>query len=300
MNCIFGSDKSKCQVDSNWSFQKVICSHHLREVYGLDIWYYKLETESATHVVGPFLIVKSDFSFKKNDVVFPEKGFIDKIYRSKDVTLTEEDLQFRLNPKIVEYVQQLVTAAEKNDSRSDQRYQYEIIRNISESDINAIDMGYELSGESFSNFLVHLKGRLSSLHEFIKSSNSAGNFKKISVLSTASLTPLENNNFSPFYKFLIANCMVDVHLTPFTNTLAEMIMFNLVYKPGIGFFVTEETPHPMPLVVAGREQGHQHLYYQKTATYNKKTVPKTLTRKEMPDNRAIFNPLKGASDGCLF
>ncbi|GFY66891.1 hypothetical protein TNIN_179211 [Trichonephila inaurata madagascariensis] len=139
-------------VDSNWSFQKVICSHHLREVYGLDIWYYKLETESATHVVGPFLIVKSDFSFKKNDVVFPEKGFIDKIYRSKDVTLTEEDLQFRLNPKIVEYVQQLVTAAEKNDSRSDQRYQYEIIRNISESDINAIGLprGHsELSGESF-------------------------------------------------------------------------------------------------------------------------------------------------------
>ncbi|KAF8796700.1 hypothetical protein HNY73_001046 [Argiope bruennichi] len=300
-SCIFQTDKCKCTNDKNWTFNGVICKDHLRKVFGLQLNYYIFRTDVDTTVVGPFLIVAEDYAFQPKQVIFPTRDFFDKTFRPDINTYQDGEYEYRLNPKIDAYIQEMAVN-KKPDNTVSNRYQLEIIRNIGIADVGKINLGNENQKDGFTNFLVNVKTRIGGMNQVIESSKIRSHFKSINILNLSGTTKdlQSNEDISPFYKFLLAHCFYDVHKTPIANTIAETITYNIAHKTGVGFFATEKIPNPVPLVVAGDQQGNQLFYYLVTATYKKETKGIMIDPKRYPDNRTVLGSLTGASPECAF
>ncbi|GFY37576.1 uncharacterized protein TNIN_6871 [Trichonephila inaurata madagascariensis] len=67
--------------------------------------------------------------FKRYDVILPILKFYGKMYRPSQLARTEEDLKFRINPRIHEFMKRVIR--DGRFSKSD-RIMYELTRNLSE------------------------------------------------------------------------------------------------------------------------------------------------------------------------
>lgn len=289
-NCIFANDKLKCKSSAPPTLVNVICLDHLRNVYGLDVMYHKFHDESFTGTVGPFLMLAQDVSFEENTVVLPTREFTDKYFRPDLQMDQQDDLMYKMNPNIINYVTELINSSGQRDMNSEKRYQYELIRNLSVA--KKEDISIQVQNNSTEPLMVNFKNfvqtRVCGLNIFMETTNIWNHAKNITLIN---LDNSEVPPISPFYKMLVTNMYVDMHVFPQNEILMPVLGANLMYKNGIGFVTMEKITSPMPLVVLGIETGSAHFYRSKAITLSKSVK----NGKRVPDASLIYDITRGST-----
>lgn len=127
--CVFSGNKAECTGRKNSHIQHLMCDHHTREYFGLEITYSYIETPTETIYVGFNLKPVPGVFFRPNDVILPLRIFVDKTYRPKQVVPSETDRMYRMNPRLNQFAQRIFNGGRITPG---DRYTYELIRNLSE------------------------------------------------------------------------------------------------------------------------------------------------------------------------
>ncbi|GBN83868.1 hypothetical protein AVEN_57376-1 [Araneus ventricosus] len=303
-NCIFYVDKLnaltklKCSFDRSWAFNGIICKNHLSNVYGLDAHYFPSSNKIENTLVGPYLRVVENFNFEPKEVILPSRKFFDDHFRPDKSETDSENYHMSMSTRIIAYVGELL-ANLRDELRPAMRYQYEVLRNLSVVSNDDVTLGSVEHIDNFENFNSYLKMRIQTLNENIRTSKTNPLFKNNQIyIVHSTLETLDK--LSPFYKFLISNCMFDLHSTPVPNTVVATIDHNMVYEEHVGFYATTYLPHPLALSPAGKQVGTHKYYYLVTAIYQRDTIPMSMDPRKYPDQRTVKGHLTAGSEDCLF
>lgn len=291
-NCIFSLDQAKCSFNNSVpSFQGIICQQHLVEIYGVVPEYETFEPENKTFTVGPYLQVVSNSTIAKNTVVFPTADYMNKIFRSDVHTLTEQEMNYRMNPNIESYVKKMLDS--KNMTSYNKRLHYELIRHLSKkaSEDVSINSTNSTCDDSYASFKNDLRTRINELNITIgETSNAKNHFASFKVYPEVEL--------SPFYRFIASNCLFDYHKLPINNSVPDIVSANLYYDQAIGFIAMEDLYGGCKLVIMGEETGKLSLYRQKVSESIKGA--RSQMKHIVPDGVSTTNALRGFNSNHMF
>ncbi|GBN88174.1 hypothetical protein AVEN_167040-1 [Araneus ventricosus] len=279
----------------------IICENHLHEVYGLHLENRRLTDKIEISYVGPYITVKEYFDFSENEVILPTKDFFDKHFRPDKHPHQANEGHFIMNTMIDTFVNKLIYDM-KDDNRAASRYQLEVIRNLAVPKMKDVTIGTDQKiAENFENFNITLRNRINAMNEAINSSRNHMLFENNTlVLDDGTKKSTQNDEeISPFYKFLISHCFFDIHKTP-VKSVVETLNPNVTFNANIGLYTLEFIPNPIPLVVCGNQLGNHKFYYLISTSYKMETKPVPMSPKKLPHQMTVRGRLVGASKDCYF
>lgn len=304
--CIFACKNVKCSNDNtnSYSFRNIICQLHLKTVFGLKQAIYRQETQNNSDLSGPFLMPDDNFEFEKNTVIFPEKAFLEHVLQPEYNGNVNENNMYNLNPRMLYYYNNLQTL--KMD-QPESLYHYELIRNLDVIDtVKNVDVSQKQS-LAHTGLVTHIQDRLSNLYNWIRNEPYYQVFKSLLIY------PVDNfenpktlaDGFSPFYSFLLYNCLFDKTYLPIPhqnmNDSAPLTLYsNLVYKSGIGFVTTKVIKNNAFLVSMGEIKGHNAYFNFKCKHIPKASYKPSLQTSDLPDSLRNLNVLSGNQNYCNY
>lgn len=307
--CVF-CYKTKSTPPTNWPLAMMICPQHLRKPFGLEVQYYKQETETEQQIVGPFLRVAENVFFKKNTVVFPCREYVEKRFRPEKAAYQVDEYDYHMNPEIEVWfraISEKAASGAENDLLNG-RYSYEVLRNFS-SPYQTLALS-DPDSSRFINFYAILQQSLSRAEQKIALLPVSKQFEEVELKTrdkadasgkvTTKLSDIKD--MSESYKVLLVHCMLGEHETNVRGVGLEIsrVPFNMVYRPGIGVVTTEDMGHPHHLVLSGKETGKQIWYMNKVSTVKKNVHTRSTTARDVQGFFATAHSLQGASNNCLF
>lgn len=303
--CILSCNSKSCINDSTETFREVICPYHLSRIFGLKVRIEPLDKESAEYYIGPYLALDNAFSFEANTVVFPEREFIDTFIGLKDPQ--PEFYNFKMNPRMATYLNEL-TSLDVKLSKSEIRYQLEIIRNLFFTHNNTTEKTdgkitlVDETEKSNKDLFVEIETRFSELNSIIATEDYHKLFAKMNIMSTSDNALIPLTVFTNFMNFMLFNCLTDEHKLPTTpdGGVGLTCYGNLLYKKGVGFVTIHELIHPAFLVISGLTTGINNYYQLKVRAINKRPMQNNAAvyKTNLADNIRSSNILNLQSEYC--
>lgn len=293
-NCIFACDGVTCSKNNPYSFQNVICTLHLKEIFGLKIFTWKSETQTSTDTCGPYLTPDDHYGFAVNQVIIPEQSFLDGfLMPSKSGTF---DHKYHLNPRLANYYNNLSMKRMTFGDAKVSRYHYELIRNLFETEANKIGL-INNHDAAHIELKKHLQNRITTTNHWIESEPYFENFKGITVKEFNSGDEVGLETLSRFIGFIIYNCMFDKNfLIP--NMAPLMIYGNLAYVKGVGLVAINEIRNNVPLSIMGDMNCTYAYVQQKTHSEPKQVVANRVTTSNFPDTMRSLNVISSSDRYC--
>jgi len=293
-NCIFSCNEVKCSSENLYSFQSIICISHLKEIFGLKIFAFKSETETATEQCGPFLTPDDHYSFAPNTVIFPEKSFLDSYLIPESET--DFNYKFTLNSRLQTYYRNLQMQRCYFKDLKTYKYHYELIRNLFETDYDKITLTNDADTSNI-ELKKHIQDRISKMNHWIKN-EPYKNFKNITIKRNNDNIDVNLSTLSPFIGFILYNTIFDKCFLPHKSIAPLMCYANVGYIEGIGLTTVQEVKNNIPLVVIGEMKNIFAYVQQKTHIEPKQVVINRVTSKIFPDTNRSLNVLSTNDRYC--
>lgn len=294
-NCIFSCNEVKCSSENLYSFQNIICISHLKEIFGLKIFAFKSETETATEQCGPFLTPDDHYSFAPNTVIIPEKGFLDSHLIPNE--MTNFNYKFALNPRLQTYYRNLQMQRCYFKDLKTYKYHYELIRNLFETKNDQIKLSSNFDNSNI-ELKKHLQDRISKMNHWITNEPYYNNFKNMKLRKFSDAEEVALSSFSPFIGFILYNTIFDKYFLPHTTQAPLMCYANLSYIQGVGLVAVQEIKNNVPLVVIGEMKSNTAYLQHKTHIEPKQVVTNHMTYKMFPDMNRNLNVLSTNDRYC--
>ena len=294
-NCIFSCNEVICSKDNLYSFQNIICSSHLKEIFGLKIFAFKSETETATEQCGPFLTPDDHYSFPPNTVVVPTKTFLDShLLPSENADF---NYKFTQNSRLQTYYNNLRMRRCYFKDLNTYQYHYELIRNLFECSIDSISLS-NLANSANIELLKHIQDRIAKMNNWIKNEPYYKNFEKMKLKLFTDNKEVSLAELPPFIGFILYNTVFDKCFLPFNTGAPLMCYANLSYIPEVGLVTVQEVKNNIPLVVIGEMQSNLAYLQHKTHIEPKQVVVNRLTNKNFPDTNRSHNVISSNKRFC--
>lgn len=292
-NCIFSCNEVKCSSENLYSFQNIICSSHLKEIFGLKLFAFKFETETATEQCGPFLTPEDHYSFPANTVIFPEKAFLDSYLMPEKVC--NPNFNYTLNSKLQTYYKNLQMQRCYFKDLKTYKYHYELIRNLFETDYDKITLSNDADTSNI-ELKTHIQDRISKMNHWIKNEPYYENFKNMTIKSSDT-NDITLQTLSPFIGFILYNMLFDKGIL-LPSTAPLMCYANVTYVNGIGLVTVQQIKNNLPLVVIGNIKNTFPYMQHKTHIEPKQVVLNRVSHKMFPDTNRNLNVLSTNDRYC--
>lgn len=257
--CIFNTDKSQCIGTAHSHLNNLMCGKHLKEYFGLEIFWSTVDTPTSIAYAGFTLKPAKKTYFKVNDIIIPCKTILDKTYRKEHVKMLEKDRIYRINPVLNEF---MLRATKNIRFAKRDRYSYEIIRNLSTPSEKMNTNPTELC-ENTPESIAYIRSKYSIAETYIQKHSTQKHMNGINLISLLTgdfdaKSLFENEELSLSFKYMLSKCEYSNHITHDTVDSTfniHRLHYNAAYVPDIGLVATRNISHPNVIVVWGSAKG---------------------------------------------
>lgn len=256
--CIFNtSPEGLCAGPRHSHINYLICAHHLKQFYGLEVASFFVEKRTQTCYGGWILRPSPGTHFKKNDIIIPMRAILDVMYRTnKKGTIPNEELEkYTMNPILDKHMHAAVHSG--NRLSVGDRRAFEMIRNLSEPleliNLNPIDLC-----ETDASAVAYIKSKMTMSQTYIEE-YSGYPLENYTVYAKDKDENLANmKNVSHHFRYFLAKAEYSSHIAEDkTNSAREIhrMNYNAMYIPHIGLVASRDITNPNTIVVLGTSRG---------------------------------------------
>lgn len=293
-NCLFACEGVNCSKNNPYSFQNVICTLHLREIFGLKIFTWKSETQTSTDTCGPYLTPDDHYGFGVNAVIFPDREFLDNFLMPEK--RASFDTVYHLNPRLANYYNNLAMKRMNFGDAKVSRYHYELIRNLFTTEAHKIGL-INNHDAAHVDLKKHLQNRLTSTDHWIQSEPYFANFPSMEVRELKSSESVSLDRLSRFVGFVLYNMVFDKNFL--VREMAPLMLYaNVAYVAKVGLVAVNEIRNNVPLVVVGDMSCTYAYVQQKTHSEPKQVVANRITTSNFPDTMRNLNVISSSDRYC--
>ncbi|KAG8175214.1 hypothetical protein JTE90_022637 [Oedothorax gibbosus] len=286
--CVFSGNKPECTGRKNHHVQHLMCDHHMREYFGLEIGYSYIETPTETIYVGFNLKPVPGVFFRSNDVILPVRSFVDKTYRPKQVVPLESDRIYRMNPRLNEFVQRLFNGGRIT---AGDRYTYEMIRNLSENS-KAVNVNPTDHCEAGPHPLALIGSKLYVAETFIQTNSNMNRINNMTLYifgkdtTNPAETEIDKLNLSLSYMYMLSKMEFSSHLAhsvqenPTADVQSKLevqrMKPNAMFIKDVGLVAISDISDPDVIIVSGCSRntwfGDSKGYYDEICIVHPKEI----------------------------
>lgn len=276
--CIFKTKKSRCKSSPRMDLPLLICQHHLKQYYGLELGHVEIDDISHVSFAGSFLKPIKGFSiFSRNEVIIPTKQFLDLRLRPNN---SENKMykSYTLNKRIEENIRQYGISF---PDTMDDRHVIEMYRNFVGAEI--VDPDPEMT-HHYPKLQAAVESSKTQSAVYIRNQPVSKTLNhNYLYVGTDEINIHTNSPFSINFQYLLNNCLYsEMEISYNEGNYIDHIPANTTYVKDVGLVATEQIADPLYLILDGRTSGSQVFYQAHVGLLQKQIQEIKYSVKDIP------------------